>query len=199
VLIIVNTAPAPAIVLPAEGASFFVGQPITFRGSASDPEQAIPDGALSWSSHLDGALGSGPELSLATLSPATHRITLSASDDFGAIGAATVAVIVSPRFGPPSVIIHEAQHGATVVAGTPVHLVGLGFDPEDGLLPDTSLVWSSDRDGPLGTGSALDVVLSGPTTCIQDDRSHLVTLTVTDSDGNRAEHQIAIRVAFPCL
>ena len=48
-----------------------------------------------------------------------------------------------------------------MLAGTPVHLVGLGFDPEDGLLPDASLVWSSDLDGPLGAGPTLDVALSG--------------------------------------
>jgi hypothetical protein len=198
VRIVVNTPPSPTIVLPPEGAAFFAGQPVTFSGSASDPEQEIPASVLSWSSHIDGALGSGPELDLATLSPGTHRITLTASDDFGAIGAATVAIIVSPLYGPPSAIIQEPPHGSTVLAGTPVHMVGLGFDPEDGLLPDASLVWSSDLDGSLGTGPTLDVALSGPATCAEGARVHRVTLTVTDSDGNTASYQIAVQVVIAC-
>jgi hypothetical protein len=41
-----------------------------------------------------------------------------------------------------------------------VPLRGGAFIPDANILPASSLRWSSDRDGDLGTGAALDVVLS---------------------------------------
>jgi uncharacterized repeat protein (TIGR01451 family) len=44
-----NTPPSPTIVLPAAGATFAVGQPITLRGSAVDDQDGqLEDTALSW-------------------------------------------------------------------------------------------------------------------------------------------------------
>ncbi len=60
--------------------------------------------------------------------------------------------------------------------GTPLWLQGYACDLEDGTLPDTALRWSSSRDGNLGTGSQVLVILS--------PGEHVITLTATDSDGN---------------
>ena len=198
VAIVVNSPPNLEIILPPEGAAFRVGESVIFRAAASDPEQMIALGTLAWSSHLDGALGTGAEISSSTLSAGTHRITVTATDDLGAVGSASVQVLVAPPIGPPQVLIHEPVHGHRITAGSSVRLVGLGFDPEDGLLPDGVLRWSSDLDGALGTGPAVEVVLSGPTERCAPDRAHRITLTVTDSDGNTASFFVVVQVVASC-
>lgn len=67
-----------------------------------------------------------------------------------------------------------------------IHLEGMGNDQKDGVLSNAQLQWSSDKDGPLGAGSALDVELSGGT--------HVITLTVTDSDNETHTASISISV-----
>jgi hypothetical protein len=58
-----------------------------------------------------------------------------------------------------------AQVVKVQVGGQPGPLRGGAFIPDANILPASSLRWSSDRDGDLGTGAALDVVLSvGPPT-----------------------------------
>ena len=59
-------------------------------------------------------------------------------------------------------------------------------DMEDGTLPPSALVWSSDRDGLLGNGYALRKRLS--------PGGHFVTLTATDSDGNSSTDLIRLIV-----
>ena len=64
---------------------------------------------------------------------------------------------------------------------------GSGTDLEDGPLPENSLVWTSDKDSVIGTGSAFS----------RFDLSvnlHVITLTVTDSDGRTDADWIAIHI-----
>jgi len=68
--------------------------------------------------------------------------------------------------------------------GTRLWLQGHGYDLEDGTLPDSAYHCSSARDGDLDAGATNLVILSpGP---------HVITLTVTDSDGNTAVETIRI-------
>jgi len=54
-----NTPPVAAIASPEHGATFTEGEPISFSGSASDAEDGDVTASLSWSSNLDGPIGSG--------------------------------------------------------------------------------------------------------------------------------------------
>lgn len=56
----------------------------------------------------------------------------------------------------PVVSIASPASGSTVAAGARVILEGTTVDAEDGVLTGSSLSWTSDRDGLLGTGSPLD-------------------------------------------
>jgi PKD repeat protein len=48
-----NTPPAPAITLPLTSTRFYVGQPLTLQGSATDNEDgALPNSALTWEMSL---------------------------------------------------------------------------------------------------------------------------------------------------
>jgi TonB family protein len=68
-----------------------------------------------------------------------------------------------------------------------VTFTGTGADLEDGALSDTSLVWTSDLDGELGTGES--VTTSGLSIGV-----HTITLTVTDSNGGIDVHPITVPI-----
>lgn len=86
--------PLPSITSPQSGATFLEGQAIDFTGSALDNQDGvITDTHLIWSSNLDGALGSGSELSK-ILSVGVHTITLQATNNANLSAATTITVSV---------------------------------------------------------------------------------------------------------
>jgi len=90
----------------------------------------------------------------------------------------------------PVAFIIAPNEGAHFVPEQQVMLVGEGYDPEDGNLPDAGLSWSSDRQGDLGTGRQLSV------TGLQVGR-HVITLQARDSDGQIKTASRAIYVGMP--
>ena len=70
-----NTAPTVSITGPGDGSSFNEGDAITFTGTASDTEDGTITGSLSWSSSIDGAIGTGGSFSRSDLSVGVHTVT----------------------------------------------------------------------------------------------------------------------------
>ena len=70
-----------------------------------------------------------------------------------------------------------------------MELDGLASDAEDGPLGDSAPVWTSNRQGLLGTGrhQALTGLLPG---------SHTLNLTAVDSDGMTAAASVMIYVGY---
>lgn len=188
-----NQAPDVTITSPADGGTSTVGETVTFSGAATDSEDgAITGSALVWTSDLDGPIGTGAEFSRSDLSGGFHEITLTATDSEGASGSATITFGVG---GAPQVDILgpvEQSNGAphTVTVGTSVTFTGSAVDVEDGALGGAALVWTSNFDGPLGTGSSFstDALAAG---------MHTVTLSATDSDGNEAKATVLVIVKPP--
>ncbi|MDX1746051.1 MAG: sialidase family protein, partial [Halobacteriales archaeon] len=54
-----NQSPAVSITAPADGSTFDLGASVSFTGTASDTEDGDLSSGLSWSSSIDGAIGSG--------------------------------------------------------------------------------------------------------------------------------------------
>ena len=88
---------------------------------------------------------------------------------------------------PPDVVI-DTPATTTVVSGTPMTFTGEATDATDGDLTD-SLVWSSTRDGSLGTGETVTATLSVGT--------HIIAATVTDSSGLIDADTITVNVTAP--
>lgn len=90
-----NNAPTVSITGPAEGSSFDQGTSIAFSGTASDLEDGVLSGNISWSSNLDGNLGTGAGIS-AVLTTGTHTITASVTDSGSLTSTDTISVTVNP-------------------------------------------------------------------------------------------------------
>ncbi len=175
-----NQSPVAWITVPAGGASLVHGAPIGFVGSGTDPEDgALTGAALVWTSSRDGPLGTGTGFSTSSLSVGTHTITLTVQDSQSATGTATLSLTITPGPPPnqlPTAAITSPSAGASNPPGTTVDFSGSGTDPEDGALTGAALVWTSSRDGLLGTGT-------GFSTSSLSVGTHTITLTAQDSQS----------------
>lgn len=181
-------APTCTITAPLQGTEIPFDSDVTFVASASDPQDGTLTGAsVVWTTDRGSApLGSGQSLSVRLPASGSHVITCTATDASGNVGTDSITVVsVSPR----AEIWHPSD-GETRAAANPIPFTGRGFDLEDGNLPPSALVWSSSLDGTLntsgGTSENFSTTLSAGT--------NVVTLTVTDSNGNMASTSITLTI-----
>ena len=92
-----NTPPTAAISTPLNGATYELGETVTFSGSATDPEDGTLTGsALVWTSNVEFGqqIGTGESFSRDDLGAGHHRIVLTATDSDGATDTDTVEITV---------------------------------------------------------------------------------------------------------
>jgi hypothetical protein len=88
-------SPSVSITSPAQGLSLLEGSNLHLAGSATDPQDGpLPGEALAWTSSIDGALGTGGSIEVASPSVGVHTISLVAMDSDGNRGTASVSVAV---------------------------------------------------------------------------------------------------------
>jgi hypothetical protein len=180
--VVVNAVPSVTISTPADRSAFLPAEPVALAATATDTEDGDLAAAIAWSSDLDGALGTGPALTVRTLRSGTHTITASAIDSGGKRGSAHTTVVVNAA---PAVTITAPADGTVVTTGEGLHLAGVASDVEDGSLT-AGITWTSSLDGPLGAGGTLVPTLRAGT--------HTITASVTDAGGLRASARITVVV-----
>ncbi len=182
-----NVVPTIQITAPAANSSFPFKQPTTYTAQVSDPDSPAPD--VTWSSDVDGPLGSGSSISYAFSSPGQRTITATATDDKGAQSSASITVKGVNL--APKVFIDAPLPNATIYAGsTQVDFKGSSIDGDGvfGSLPCSSLVWtSSNPSDTLGAGCAFTAVF---TTVGQ----RTITLRGTDAYGLSGNTFLTINV-----
>lgn len=90
-----NSPPQPYILTP-DGSSFDSTSTIPLEGEANDLEDdQIAPSNFSWTSSLDGSLGTGRNLDIKGLSVGTHTITLSVTDSDGATSETSIDLTVT--------------------------------------------------------------------------------------------------------
>jgi TusA-related sulfurtransferase len=189
-----NQPPTVGITNPVDGSTYFTSQTINLHGYVFDPEEKIDGLWMSWSSNISGFLGTGPT-QWESLPAGDHTIEFTAKDPWGVTATDTITVHVLEGADHPTAQILQPVNDKIFARGAPMTFAGKGTDPQDGDLWGSSLEWYSDRDGFLGTGEVINVILSG-LACQQIP--HVITLQVTDSDGHTSTHSIVIKVLEVC-
>ena len=75
---------------------YLEGTEVSFEAIANDLEDGDISSLISWSSSLDGALGSGGSILVTDLSVGTHTVTAMVIDSTGQTSQSTVPVEVIP-------------------------------------------------------------------------------------------------------
>ena len=184
-----NSDPVVAITAPADGSSIGSNSlPLNLSGSATDAEDGDLGSSIMWTSSIDGALGSGATIA-ANLSVGSHTITATVTDSASAVGSATIALTVTDEGGTngrPVVTILSPANGATFSdSGVAINFWASAADAEDGDL-SAAISWTSDIDGPLGTGETIQTALSSGT--------HTITASVADSSAATSTDTVTITV-----
>ena len=170
--VIVNVAPQLLITAPSDGSQFVESDAVTLQASATDNEDGDVTTAITWTSSIDGAIGTGGGSNV-ILSVGTHTVTASVTDSHGATSSMSATVVVNANVAPQVSMI-SPTNGASFVEGDAVTLQASATDNEDGDVT-TAITWTSSIDGAIGTGGGSNVILSVGT--------HTVTASVTDSHG----------------
>jgi subtilisin family serine protease len=111
-----NTAPTVAISSPTSGGSFTAGAAITFTGTATDTQDGSLTASMTWSSSLQGTIGTGATFTRTDLIAGTHVITARATDSGSLQGSSSVTITVTSGGTVPA-----APSGLVVtVSGTTV-------------------------------------------------------------------------------
>ncbi|MEM2983385.1 MAG: PKD domain-containing protein, partial [Candidatus Bathyarchaeia archaeon] len=135
----------------------------------------------------DGDSGHGESTYHTYQDAGTFLATVTVEDDDGSWATDTVTITVNPGNRPPTATILSPSNNSTFTQGDTITFRGQATDPEDGRLSGSSLVWTSSRDGMIGTGESF-------TKSDLSVGTHTITLTATDSKGATGQDSISITI-----
>lgn len=178
-------SPRVRIAQPADGSVHAPGSQITFTGNACDTVDGQLTGAsLTWSSSVDGPLGTGAFLQTAALTAGLHIITLTATNAFNDSRSAAITLYVDTA---PQVSITAPDNNASFATSANVHFTGSATDAEDGDLT-AAIAWYDSASGAFDSGgaaSASNLALG----------KHVVTAAATDSLGVTGQARVSILIS----
>ena len=161
-LTLTGTAPSVTLISPGAGFTATGPQPVTWTVS---PACAVCTARILYSSN-DGATWSqigeiqGSDTVMINFSglPGSTAggslIQVLVSDGINT-GSATSALFSVAKSPPTTIQIDSPQPGYAQAAADTIQLIGEAYDPDDGMLHGSHLVWSSNVQGNLGSGSPL--------------------------------------------
>jgi hypothetical protein len=186
-------APTVQVTYPASPVVWQAGttQTVSWQGSDADNDPLTyslfyGSDATNWAIIASGLTSASYPVAVDSLAgSASAHFRVVATDGVNAGFGESAAITVPNK--PPYVEITDPLDGAVLQEGDLAVLQGSATDLEDGQLSDASLVWSSDKDGDLGTGESLPINTLSP-------GQHTITLTATDSNDASASQSITLVV-----
>lgn len=178
----------PEIAIDVRTAMVLGGCRTEFRFNASviDPDHGPAN--ITWTSDIDGVLGTGDSLGR-TLSNGTHRITATAVDGIGLSSRSNEIVMPvdnSISMPTPTLQITSFTNHQTFAANQNVTFEAAGHDPNHAGLVAANVRWSSLKDGELGSGQRIFRTLSVG--------AHYITASYTGVCGGTADDLRLIRI-----
>ncbi|MEE4357607.1 MAG: hypothetical protein V2I97_14170 [Desulfococcaceae bacterium] len=177
------------IVEPRDKSFFEKNTAITFRGKGkSSMGNIFTDENLIWTSTMHQktiSLGTGNTVTVNDLLQGAHAITLTAFNETGVLAKDAITLYIGNS--PPQAKIISPRTGAQYYNGNTIVFNGIGEDTEDGRISGEKLLWTSNINGRIGTGSNL-------TTDSLTRGEHIITLTATDRAGLSSDDAIRITV-----
>ena len=181
----VDEAPSVSISTPQEGEAFAYGEGVDFTGAVSDDLDAPETLSATWSSDLQGELGTSEvdsegatTLSVEDLLPGTHVVSVSVSDSAGQSGTDSVSFLVNTAPDAPEISISPAApttlDALTVSVDTPA------IDPDrDSSELTYTIEW-------LKNGESVEGLDSESVSAELTSRGELWVAVVTPFDGLNA-------------
>ncbi len=178
------SASPPQVSIVAPKAGTVVTDKLLVEWVGSDPDgdpltytlQYSPDGGTSWILLAQNITATQWESSTAQLPGGKGALVrVLATDGIHTAIATSDAFTTSDQ--PPVVWLDEPRPGTEFVADELIWLRGAAYDPESGMVPDDSLVWTIDGLGEVGRGRDLSLRPLPP-------GSYHASLTVPDTKGS---------------
>jgi PKD repeat protein len=150
----------------------------TFNASTSTDDVGIVSYAWSWGDGKNDLPRPNATTMKTYAAPGTYSVRLTVTDGGGLTGSLTTPVTVPTPSGnqAPVAAISAPAAGASFGQGASVGFAGSGNDPEQGALTGGALVWTSSRDGQIGTGTSFSRSNLSVGT-------HTITLTARDAQN----------------
>lgn len=184
-------------VLTPNGGEHHAGSSVPLSWSATDPDGGplsfniffSADGGASWTPVAIDVAGTDYDLPRTYVPGTTNAlIRVMASDGFwtasdqsdAPFSTANHAPVLTLRLGSP---------GQVIVQGSTPRLEVEAYDVEDGLLSGESLLWISDVQGTVATGTTLQAELAG-----FDPGLHQLSVFATDRNGNVTTAELPVNI-----
>ncbi|MFT4975491.1 MAG: hypothetical protein ACI8S6_001378, partial [Myxococcota bacterium] len=192
-----STPPTCVITGPADGTSVAEGASLLFEGEVDDIDIAEDLLDVVWESDIDGLLrdttpssDGSVGFSYSGLTVATHRVTMTVTDEVGETCSESIYVTVGT---PPVLLVTAPTSGDIVNDGEDVFFQGTVSDGED-LPSDIALSWSSSIDGAFSTQGADSTGAIGFSYGGFSTGGHALTVRATDPDGLFTEATLNLTV-----
>lgn len=176
--------PTIELVTDISGQVFQPGESVVLSAMAADSDEADLSADIVWTSSVDGILGSGSEITVASLSAGVHTITATVTDSNGQTTELVFEIAIGSQL--PTIELIGPANDTLVTAGDEILFTATADDFEQGDI-SADIIWLSDIDGMFASSGSASVTSLSP-------GQHTVTALVQDAEGNEASASVLLTV-----